>query len=155
MHEYSLAYGLLEALVEHLRTHPVDGMVRTVHVRKGELVILSEEAIKEAWRILSEDTPLRGSELAFEVVRTRVRCRSCSYDGAAERLAPEEAWHMNIPSLACPSCGARVDIVEGKELAAVSLSVDELSECGPSPPTSDAPKGAPAREAGRPEAQGR
>ncbi len=155
MHEYSLAYGLLEALLGHLRTHPVDGEVRAVHVRKGELVILSEEALTEAWRILSEDTPLRGSELAFEVVRTRVRCRSCGYEGPSGHLDPDEAWHASIPCLACPSCGGRVDVLEGKELAAVSLSVDELPQGGPSPPTSDAPKGAPVREADTPEAQGR
>ncbi len=56
MHEYSLAHALLEGLTEHLGRHPVQGRVKAVHIRKGELLILSEEALAEAWRILTEGT---------------------------------------------------------------------------------------------------
>jgi hydrogenase nickel incorporation protein HypA/HybF len=81
MHEYSLAHSLLESLLQHLKERPVDGRITAVHVRKEELLILSEEALAEAWRILSEGTPLAGSELKIEPVPVKVRCGSCGYEG--------------------------------------------------------------------------
>jgi len=145
MHEYSLAHGLLEALVSHLRNHPVDGEIRVVHVRKGEMMILSEEALKEAWRVLSEGTPLAGTRLELEHVTTLIRCRSCGYEGAPGRLSTDEGWHAQVPVLSCPVCGERVEVVQGKELAAVSLTVD-------SPPTSGGPSEGQEPEGDRPAA---
>jgi len=126
MHEYSLAHSLLQGLLEHLEIQPVEGRVTKVHVRQGELLVLSEEALKEAWRILAEETPLAGSDLAIEKVPVRVRCPSCGYEGGANYLA-EEGWHLRVPILTCPSCGSRVELTSGKDLAVVALSVEERS----------------------------
>lgn len=131
MHEYSLAHSLLSGLLEHLSTNPVEGRIAKVHVRQGELLILSEEALKEAWRILAEDTPLASSELEIEKVPVVVHCPSCGYRGNARYLA-EKGWHQAIPILACPECGAQVEIVEGRDLAIVGLSVEE-GDGNPSP----------------------
>jgi hydrogenase nickel incorporation protein HypA/HybF len=124
MHEYSLAQGLLGSLLDYLREHPVPGRVKKVHVQKGELVILSEWALKEAFSILSEGTELSGAELVIENVPVRVRCPSCGYEGDARYLT-EEGWHMAIPILSCPHCGLPVEIISGKELAIVGLSIEE------------------------------
>lgn len=126
MHEYSLAHALLEGLSEHLRREPVSGRVRAVHVRKGELLILSGEALAEAWRILTEGTPLAGAELQIETVPVRVRCGGCGYEGPV-RYAREEGWHFAVPVLACPRCGGRAQVAEGRDLAIVGLTVDEGS----------------------------
>lgn len=130
MHEYSLAQALLEGLLTHLKEHPVDGRVRKVHVRKGELLVLSEEALAEAWRILTAGTGVAGAELRIEKVPVRVRCPTCGYAGPV-RYASEEGWHFAVPLLACPQCGGRADVVEGRDLAIVGLTVAEPSETGP------------------------
>lgn len=124
MHEYSLAHALLEGLTEHLRQHPVNGRVRAVHVRKGELLILSEEALGEAWRILAEGTEVAGSELRVEKVPVKVRCPACGYEGPVKYVS-EEGWHFAVPLLACPQCQARAEVIEGRDLAIVGLSVDD------------------------------
>lgn len=124
MHEYSLAQALLDSLTDHLREHPVGGRIRAVHVRKGELLILSEEALAEAWRILAEGTEAAGSELRVERVPVKVRCPTCGYEGPV-RYSTEGGWHFAVPVLACPRCGGRTEVVEGRELAIVGLSVDE------------------------------
>lgn len=126
MHEYSLAQALLESLRAYLREHPVPGRVCKVHVRKGELLVLSEWALREAWRILAEGTELAGSELALENAPVRVRCPSCGYTGEA-RYLQEEGWHMAVPILSCPSCGAPVDIVSGRDLAIVGLTTEDTN----------------------------
>ncbi|MEW6216498.1 MAG: hydrogenase maturation nickel metallochaperone HypA [Candidatus Bipolaricaulota bacterium] len=124
MHEYSLAHALLEGLTEHLGQHPVHGRVRAVHLRKGELLILSEEALGEAWRILAEGTEVAGSELRIEKVPVKVRCPSCGYAGPVKYVS-EEGWHFAVPLLACPQCQARAEVIEGRDLAIVGLSVDD------------------------------
>ena len=124
MHEYSLAQSLLSSLLEYLRRHPVPGRIKKVHVQKGELVVLSEWALKEAFSILAEGTVLSGAELAIENVPVRVRCPSCGYEGDARYLT-EEGWHLSVPILSCPRCGERVELLSGKELAIIGLSVEE------------------------------
>ncbi len=127
MHEYSLARALLDGLTEHLHQHPVEGRVRAVHVRKGELLILAEEALAEAWRILTDGTPVAGSELRIEKVPVRVRCPACGYEGPVRYLS-EEGWHFAVPVLACPECQSRAEVIEGRDLAIVGLSVDEIPQ---------------------------
>ncbi len=124
MHEYSLAMGLVEALREELRRHPVNGRIAKVHVRQGELLVLSEEALQEAWRILTQGGELAGSELAIEKVAVRVRCGGCGYQGPVGYLS-EQGWHFAVPVLRCPRCGGRVEVVEGRDLAIVGLSLEE------------------------------
>jgi hydrogenase nickel incorporation protein HypA/HybF len=124
MHEYSLAQSILSALLEYAKAHPLPGRVKKVHLRKGELLILSEWALREAFSILSEGTEFSGAELAMENVPVRVRCPSCGYEGDARYLT-EEGWHMAIPILSCPQCGLPVEIISGKELAIVGLSIEE------------------------------
>lgn len=124
MHEYSLAQALLSGLQDYLRQHPIPGRVAKVHVRKGELLSLSEWALKEAWRILTEGTELSGSELVLESVPVRVRCPSCGYEGEARYLT-EEGWHIAVPVLSCPRCGSPVELKEGRDLAIVGLTMTD------------------------------
>jgi len=151
VHEYSLAHALLQGLLEHLEVEPVPGTITQVLVRKGELVILSEEALGEAWRILVEGTAVAGSELAIERVPSRLSCASCGYDGPAGYIGEESGWHMAIPILACPRCGARVEVLAGKELAIVGLTLEKQD----APPTGDGPNEAPGPPADTPEAGAR
>lgn len=124
MHEYSLVQALLEGLLDHLREHPVNGHIRVVHVRKGELLILSQEALGEAWTILSEGTEVGGSEIRIERIPVKVRCPTCGYEGPV-KYASEEGWHFSVPVLACPHCAGRTNVIEGRDLAIVGLSVDD------------------------------
>lgn len=129
MHEYSLAHALLEGLTAHLHQHPVQGRVKAVHLRKGELLVLSEEALGEAWRILSDGTEVAGSELRIENVPVKVRCGTCRYEGPVTYIR-EEGWHFVVPVLACPQCGGRAEVIEGRDLAIIGLFVDDA---GPDP----------------------
>jgi len=113
MHEYSVVSELVSALLPKLEPHP--GHVVDVMLVKGELRILSDEALRNAYELLIEGTRLEGSKLVIEPVTVRVRCRSCGYVGPAEHVR-EEAFHFAVPILSCPACGAEVDIEAGREL---------------------------------------
>ena len=113
MHEYSVVTELISALLPQLEDHA--GRVSTVFLVKGELRILSDKALQNAFELLSQGTRLERSRLVVEPVEVRVRCRSCDYVGPADHVC-EESFHFAIPILSCPACGAAVDIEAGREL---------------------------------------
>jgi hydrogenase nickel incorporation protein HypA/HybF len=113
MHEYSVVTELISALLPKLEDHP--GRVCGVVLVKGELRILSDTALTNAFEVLSQGSRLEGSELVIESVEVRVRCGSCGYEGSADHVR-EESFHFAIPILSCPTCGGEVDIEAGREL---------------------------------------
>ena len=127
MHEYSVVTELISALLPQLEDHV--GRVSGVVLVKGELRILSDTALRNAFELLSQGTRLERSELVIEPVEVRVRCRSCDYVGPAEHVR-EESFHFAIPILSCPTCGAEVDIEAGRELYVdrVTMQTEEEAE---------------------------
>jgi hydrogenase nickel incorporation protein HypA/HybF len=113
MHEYSVVSELISALLPKLEEHA--GRISAVILVKGELRILSDIALKNAFELLAQGTRLEGSELVIEPVEVRVRCRACGYEGAVDHVR-EESFHFAIPILSCPTCGAEVDVEAGREL---------------------------------------
>ena len=113
MHEYSVVSELISALLPKLEGHP--GRVSAVILVKGELRILSDTSLQNAFELLAQGTRLETADLVIEPVEVRVRCRSCGYEGPTEHVR-EESFHFAIPILSCPTCGAEVDIAAGREL---------------------------------------
>jgi hydrogenase nickel incorporation protein HypA/HybF len=121
MHEYSVASELISALLPKLEEHP--GRVTAVILVKGELRILSDEAMRNAFELLARETRLEGSELVIEAVEVRVCCGACGYEGSAEHVR-EEAFHFAIPILSCPTCAGEVDVVAGRELYVDRVTIE-------------------------------
>jgi len=120
MHEYSVASELVHALLPTVEA--IDGRVVSVFLKKGELRILSDTALRNAFEILAEGTELAGARLEIESIPVRVTCPSCGYAGPVERLS-DPAFHFAVPILSCPSCEAEVEIQTGRELYVDRLSV--------------------------------
>ncbi len=120
MHEYSIAGELVELILVRLDGQDVE-RVEEVHLRKGELLVLSTAALEQAYQLLSAETILEGSKLVIEEAKTRVECPGCGYSGGAEC----HRYHFIAPILKCPSCGASVRIEQGQELELVKLVVED------------------------------
>ena len=139
MHEYSVVAELVSSLLPQLDGHP--GRVKAVILMKGDLRILSARALANAFEILAAGTRLEGSELVVEPVSSRVKCRSCDYEGAAEYHKDDE-YHFVVPVLTCPECQGEVDIVSGRELYVDRVSMEvpaeaDDSEDGEAEPSQD------------------
>ncbi len=119
MHEYSVVRELLSLLLPRLEGVP--GAIETVFLRKGELLVLSDRALQGAFE---------GAKLSIEPVEARLRCRSCGYEGPAERLT-DGAFHFAIPILSCPRCKGEVEVVSGRELAVDRVEVSTPEEASP------------------------
>jgi Zn finger protein HypA/HybF involved in hydrogenase expression len=62
--------------------------------------VFSPEALRQAYQMLTQDTPLSASRLLVEELADRRECAPC---GAAWAVSPDDvAGHLVV----CPSCGA-------------------------------------------------
>jgi len=122
MHEYSVASELIAALLPKIEE--IDGRVSGVVLRKGELRILSDTALGNAFELLAEDTPLRGAELIIEEIKVAVECAHCGYKGTVDHVK-DEAFHFAVPILSCPRCKNEVTVTAGRELLVDRLVVTQ------------------------------
>ena len=128
MHEYSVAAELVNALLPHAEA--IDGQIVGVILKKGEMRILSDHALVNAFEMVAEGTPLEKARLKIELVPVSVSCASCGYQGAVDHVS-DDAFHFAVPILTCPKCQSEVDMKTGRELYVDSLTVE-------TPPESDA-----------------
>lgn len=124
MHEYSVVAELIDALVPQVQA--INGKILCVHLKKGELRILSDRALIQAFELLAEGTRLEGARLEIESIAVGVACSACGYRGPVERVS-DEGFHFSVPILSCPSCGAEVNVLAGRELTVERVTVKEES----------------------------
>jgi len=125
MHEYSVASELINALLPQAET--IEGQIVSVILKKGELRILSDHALTNAFELLAEGTLLEGARLAVELIPVTVSCSFCGYEGAVDHVS-DEAFHFAVPILSCPKCRSEVELQTGRELFVDRLTVQTLAE---------------------------
>ena len=99
-------YHAIGALVARLARDPslADGIAE-VRVRASP--VFSPDALRQAYQMLTEDTPLSGSRLLIEELADRRECAQC---GTAWTVSLDDiAGHLVI----CPSCGALAPLDAG------------------------------------------
>ena len=123
MHEYSVMKQLVSALLDELEGRDIY-KVKEVRLEIGELTFLGEDQLSFAYEVLGKDTILEGSELSVKEIEATVRCDECGYEGGVE-YSDEKAFHLNVPVNSCPECGAKPEIVKGKENKIVGGTEEE------------------------------
>jgi hydrogenase nickel incorporation protein HypA/HybF len=123
MHEVSVMSSIIESVLEELKKHKVD-KVEEVALVIGELTFLGQDQLSFAYEVLTKGTILEGSNLNMETEPVEVRCLNCSYQGRAEYLE-DETFRSMIPTLNCPRCGSRVEVIKGKSCVVRSVKVVE------------------------------
>jgi hydrogenase nickel incorporation protein HypA/HybF len=112
MHEFSLVKALLEQ-VDSLRRRQAAERVVSIHVTIGAFAGVEAELLQEAYRVLVEQSPLRGAELQWELVPLEARCQDCDMQFPVQRFRFE-----------CPRCAGReVTILRGDDLRLESITV--------------------------------
>ena len=115
MHELSIAMGIVDGVLEELRTRGA-GCPSAVHLRVGRLSGVDKEALEFSYRIASQQTALAESDLMIEDVDVFVWCVACG----AER--PTRAF----PLLECACCGAMsAQVTRGMELEITGVEIVE------------------------------
>ncbi|MDD1769071.1 MAG: hydrogenase maturation nickel metallochaperone HypA [Methanomassiliicoccales archaeon] len=123
MHEVSVMSGVVDAVLSELSGHEVD-RVEEVCLAVGRLTFLGTEQLHFAFEVLTKGTKLEGAKLKIEEEEVRVLCPSCHYEGGIDYLE-DDSFHFSIPILRCPSCGERVEVMEGAGCRVVSVKAVE------------------------------
>jgi hydrogenase nickel incorporation protein HypA/HybF len=121
MHEYSVAAELINALLPQIEK--IEGQITGVNLKKGEMRILSDHALTNAFRMLAEGTRLETAQLVIEQVPVSVLCPSCGYQGIVEHVSDDAFHFVAVPILTCPKCESEVDVKTGRELHVDGLTV--------------------------------
>jgi hydrogenase nickel insertion protein HypA len=122
MHEYAVVDELIHSLLPRLAEHR--GEVTTVFLSKGELRILSDRALQNAFDVLKRGTRFERACLVIEPIEAEASCSACSYRGSVGHYE-DEAGHFSVPVLSCPQCGAEVRLISGRELYVDRVSLAE------------------------------
>ena len=105
MHELSIAQSLVEEL-ERAARHEGASAVTRVAITVGRLSGVEPEALRMAFPLAAEGTPVEGAELDMEMVPARVHCPQCGDDTAPP-----------YPFMACGTCGSSdIEVISGREL---------------------------------------
>jgi len=92
-----------------------DVRVIKVVIKIGKFTAVVPDCINFYYEMLTENTPMHGAELEFNVVPTVVRCNGCGNEFEFEEV-----------SFICPKCGGTdTDIVSGRELLVESIEVND------------------------------
>ena len=113
MHEYTVVLDLVDRILEDLKQK--DGRrVTEIHLRRGST--FSEGPLRQAFELVSKDTPLEGAKLEVEEFAVEVECRRCH---ETRRITADDLiGHLFI----CPDCGEsrEIDEAHGLELVGVT-----------------------------------
>ncbi len=111
-------YHAISTLIARLTRQPsqVTGVIE-VRVRASPL--FSSEALRQAYEILTEETPLAGSRLVVEQLVDPRECPACK----ATWLASYEDLIGHL--VVCPSCGALSRLEGGTEIEVLEITRTE------------------------------
>jgi Zn finger protein HypA/HybF involved in hydrogenase expression len=124
MHEYALMQEIINSILERLKEEQSPIPVKEVILKLGILDIHSEAAARQAFEILTKDTPLQDSQLTLEVKPVMMQCTKCGL------LAPyqvEEHTHANelLPVVVCPVCDGLAQLSGGQGVESIELIFEE------------------------------
>jgi hydrogenase nickel incorporation protein HypA/HybF len=112
---------IIENVLEEAKRHDAK-KVTEVHVVIGKMTYLGVDQVRFAYKILAEDTIMKGSKLFIEEKDGVIECGSCGYRGTIP-FEDDPAYHVPIPTLQCPKCKKTAKIVEGKECTIKSIKM--------------------------------
>ena len=119
MHEFSIACGLVEKLLQFTSDNP-DKRIVQVRLEVGELSHIEHEQLRFSYQSITTETALQGSDLQIETRLAAIECSFCHYRGRPKYWDDVLAG-APVATLQCPECGNAAMMVEGQEVAIKSV----------------------------------
>ena len=121
MHEGSVTSQIVDCILEEAENRKAK-KIEEVHLVIGKLTFLNPEQVRFWYEMLTKETIIEGSKLIVEESEGVVRCSSCVYEGDFQCI-DDPTFHINVPTLNCPTCGGVVEIVGGKDCLIKSVKL--------------------------------
>lgn len=107
---------MCESIYEIVDRTAAGRTVTVIHLQVGQLRQVVPDTLTYCWTVVSDQTPLAGSQLVVHTVPVTLRCLNC---GCATTLTDELL-------LICTQCdGADVKVTTGEEFMLTSLELAE------------------------------
>ncbi len=119
MHEFSIAAGLVEKLLDFAEKNP-DKKIVEVRLAVGEFSNIEEEQLRFCYQSIVTETAIDGSTLTIESVPAMVDCPHCSFHGRP-KYWDGALRGIPVATLECPRCGKAAEAVDGRDCAIKSL----------------------------------
>lgn len=117
MHELSIALSIIDVASEEAERQG-GGRVVALHLKLGPLSGVIPNALKSAWELACEGSPLAGCRLVIEEIPITIDCPSC---GTVRPV-------RSVQEICCLHCGtAAVRVVTGREMEVVTLELIDNS----------------------------
>lgn len=114
MHELSIAMSILDIAADEAERRG-GARVAAVHLKLGPLSGVVCEALRSAYELAREGSPLEAAELVIEEVPIAVHCPTCGCESSV----------VSIQLLCCSRCGTPgTEVVRGRELEIVALEIE-------------------------------
>ncbi|MFX1415173.1 MAG: hydrogenase maturation nickel metallochaperone HypA [Promethearchaeota archaeon] len=124
MHEFSAACAIVDAALQAAESYNIK-KITTVNIEVGEFTFLVPEQLQFNFEIASKKTLAEDATLNINLVKGRIKCDDCGYEGEAqdeEDLPPEVAV---FATLKCPSCqSSGTTITGGKEFVISNIEAE-------------------------------
>ncbi|MBM4272934.1 MAG: hydrogenase maturation nickel metallochaperone HypA [Deltaproteobacteria bacterium] len=123
MHEYGLVQEVVLLLLKKLQEGvcPEAGNMEVV-LRVGGFAVHSVAATRQAYEVLTKDTPLESSRLTLTISPVTLNCPGCGYQ---ETLGDDQVDpHDPLPLAECPRCGQVGPVHGGRGVESLELVCD-------------------------------
>jgi hydrogenase nickel incorporation protein HypA/HybF len=114
MHEFSVAKPVVEKVLSLAREKKAKA-VKSIKVSVGELILLGAGEEFKFWlkEMLGKDTVSKNAQIKIDIVKAKVKCRKCGYEGGLEINHEHSHTH---PVFLCPRCeDADLEIKQGRD----------------------------------------
>ncbi|MCQ2977327.1 MAG: hydrogenase maturation nickel metallochaperone HypA [archaeon] len=124
MHEFSMAQGIMNAVLETAEANDAT-KVTDVVIEIGKLAMLNPEQVKFMLSVLVEDTIVQDANIILEDIDVEIKCYNCEYEGVGN---VDDSDHY-APMILCPKCEShRVNVINGKDVTVKSISIEKDDE---------------------------
>ncbi len=124
MHEFSMAQGILNAVLETAEANDAN-KVTDIVIEIGRLAMLNPEQLKFMLDILVEDTIAAEANIVLEDIDVEIKCYNCDYEGIGD---VDDSDHY-APMILCPKCEShRVNVLNGKDVTVKTISIEKEDE---------------------------
>ena len=111
MHELGIAQNII-AIVETEAEKQKFQRVVSIKLSIGELSGIVPECLSDFFPIASRGTVAEGARLTSDMIRAKVRCLTCGYEGRPDKGC-------------CPDCGGSdIKLIAGREFFVDSIEVE-------------------------------
>ena len=121
MHEYSLAVGLMECVLDTASANSAS-VVNHIRIKVGKMAHINPMQLEFCLKSLSEETIANNAAYTFELTDPDIQC-DCGYFGKVDKFEEKDMTDYLLP-LSCPVCGKTAQLAGGADLSVQSIDID-------------------------------